>query len=356
MVLQLRARADTGAPPGSTDYTTLVLLHGFVWHSGTFARLLPLATSYNARVILVNRPGYPDAPQYTDEECALLKDVCALSDDPTTLADRHDKLLDFMKDRAREVYDFLGGLVIVGDVTPADKAQNKGGIVVGGWSCGAAWITALLAYMETFPIDAVDLSKHLRQVILHDPGMRVLGYPTDAVPDPYNPALLPFRPADDRAADALFARWVTGYFAHGPTLDGYERRTPLARPAPTIATISAADLAAVCHAPAGDPATGADVHLFGAAVAAGVFRTVWERALAVGPRPAGGWGAAVGVRLVLCTRSAWEMPYAVDCVVRDVEAARAEGRPVRDVEVVRVDGNHFVHWDRPEEAMRGLLA
>ena len=26
--------ADTGTPEWSTDYTTLVLLHGFAWHSG----------------------------------------------------------------------------------------------------------------------------------------------------------------------------------------------------------------------------------------------------------------------------------------------------------------------------------
>ncbi|KAH9934000.1 uncharacterized protein BXZ73DRAFT_100838 [Epithele typhae] len=353
MVLKLRAFADTGAPPGSTDYTTLVLLHGFVWHSGIFARLLPLATSYNARVILVNRPDYPDAPQYTDEERALLKDVCALSDDPATLADRRDQLLDFMKDRSREVYDFLGGLVIAGDVSPADKAKNKGGIVIGGWSFGAAWITALLTYADAFPIEPVDLSKHVRQVILHDPGTRILGYPTDAVPDPYNPAVPPFRPADgDRAAD-VFVSWVSGYFSHGSTLAAYERRTPLAHPAPTIVTLSAADLAAARHAPAADPATGADALLFRAALAADVLRQLRQRALA--RTPGSEWGV-VGVRLVLCTRSVWEMPYAVDCVLEELETARAEGRPVRDVEVVRVDGNHFVHWDRPEEAMRGFLA
>lgn len=27
---------DTGAPPGSTDYTTIVLIHGSIFHSGNY--------------------------------------------------------------------------------------------------------------------------------------------------------------------------------------------------------------------------------------------------------------------------------------------------------------------------------
>ena len=33
---------DTGAPAGSTDYTTLVVIHGIVWHSGEHYLPLPL--------------------------------------------------------------------------------------------------------------------------------------------------------------------------------------------------------------------------------------------------------------------------------------------------------------------------
>lgn len=33
---------DTGAPAGSTDYTTLVVIHGIVWHSGEHSLSLPL--------------------------------------------------------------------------------------------------------------------------------------------------------------------------------------------------------------------------------------------------------------------------------------------------------------------------
>lgn len=30
----LHVLEDSGSPAGSTDYTTLVILHGFTWHSG----------------------------------------------------------------------------------------------------------------------------------------------------------------------------------------------------------------------------------------------------------------------------------------------------------------------------------
>ena len=32
--LKLHILADSGAPEGSTDYTTVIVLHGFVWHGG----------------------------------------------------------------------------------------------------------------------------------------------------------------------------------------------------------------------------------------------------------------------------------------------------------------------------------
>lgn len=28
---------DTGAPAGRTDYTTLIVIHGIVWHSGEYS-------------------------------------------------------------------------------------------------------------------------------------------------------------------------------------------------------------------------------------------------------------------------------------------------------------------------------
>ena len=33
-IAKLCAFKDSGAPEGSTDYTTVVVLHGFVWHGG----------------------------------------------------------------------------------------------------------------------------------------------------------------------------------------------------------------------------------------------------------------------------------------------------------------------------------
>ncbi|KAI0713888.1 hypothetical protein C8Q76DRAFT_732741 [Earliella scabrosa] len=50
---------DSGAPTGSTDYTTLVLVHGLMWHGANFEKLLPYAKQNNARIIAVNRRDYP---------------------------------------------------------------------------------------------------------------------------------------------------------------------------------------------------------------------------------------------------------------------------------------------------------
>ena len=36
----LQLYSDSGAPEGSLDYTTIVLIHGYAWHSGTFRSFL----------------------------------------------------------------------------------------------------------------------------------------------------------------------------------------------------------------------------------------------------------------------------------------------------------------------------
>ncbi|KAJ2984730.1 hypothetical protein NUW54_g10400 [Trametes sanguinea] len=61
----LHVFADSGAPDGLDHYPTVIVVHGYVWHGGIFFKVLPLARSRGARVILLNRKDYPGAASYS---------------------------------------------------------------------------------------------------------------------------------------------------------------------------------------------------------------------------------------------------------------------------------------------------
>ena len=181
---------DTGAPGGSLNYTTLVILHGYVWHSGesqivtstdhrlssclvllswrnwsaNFTKLVTLARKYNTRLILLNRRGYPGSTPYTDEARATLPDRGPDADEEA-MEDARRRLQLFLKERAYEILVFLKELVTSDNIPPAQPEKNAGGIVVVGWSYAAVLMTALLEYAPGFPSDDVELGNYVRRVV-----------------------------------------------------------------------------------------------------------------------------------------------------------------------------------------------
>ena len=180
---------DTGAPEGSADYTTLVILHGYVWHSGAytyspsphrlninisgqhvsavFTMLLPLAKEHNTRIVLVNRRGYPGSAPYTDEELASFPAPLPENVLQQNLDDAREKLDVWLRDRTFEILHFLEDLVKADAIPPAQPERNAGGIVVVGWSFAALMAASILSYGPTFPASSdVDLGKYLRRVVM----------------------------------------------------------------------------------------------------------------------------------------------------------------------------------------------
>lgn len=184
---------DSGAPIGaqgdvSSDYTTIVLIHGFAWHSGElpksrcaecrishaarpteiFTPLVARAPQHNARVVLLNRRDYHGATPYAPDELAVLQAATVAEDTHHAQA----TLRAFMAARAREVYDFLGWFVgehNIPAVCPNSGNVNEGGIVLAAWSFGTVLTTAFLANIATFPASArgVELSKYIRRIIFY---------------------------------------------------------------------------------------------------------------------------------------------------------------------------------------------
>ena len=339
-------------------------------HTGIFAKLLPLAHAHNARVVLINRRGYPGAAPYTDEELATLRDAFERLK-PDRAAARA-MLMTFMRARAREVYDLLEAFVVENDVPIAQPAENSGGIVVVGWSFASAWMTSLLAHVAEFEVNDVELSKYVRRVIFHgEPSLRehamdhvlmplicpkdgpfhVMGYPPPE--DPYNPL---FDTALGADTTYMFVNWVSGYFQHGETADEIERRIPLKTPPPTLSTLTDEERASALYPDPGLPGKSDDLLLVGC-IRSGLFTELRKKALCLTPETADkeaeekegaervgtdAW-RDVEVRYVWCDRSVWEMTWTSWKIREEMQAAKEGGTPTRNVHILRLPGsNHFV--------------
>ncbi len=133
--------------------------------TGIFSRLVPLSTTYNVRIVLVNRHDYPGAAPYSKEDRAALDAAAAEVDSDATVAQAN--VLSVMKANARDLYDFLTEFVAENDIPKASVERDSGGLMVGGWSFGGAWMTALLAYADSFSAGHNDLGAYIRRVILY---------------------------------------------------------------------------------------------------------------------------------------------------------------------------------------------
>ncbi|KAH9895894.1 Alpha/Beta hydrolase protein [Cubamyces lactineus] len=351
---------DSGAPKDSTDYTTLVILHGFTWHAGTFVKLIPLGARHNTRVILVNRRDYTGSKPYSEEERALLPPKSPSSQkapDPSEIAETSRRLQTFMMERAGELYAFLAGLVQKEQLPPANPESNRGGIVVAGWSFATAWMTALLMYVSSLPppSGASDLSRYVRRVVFLDASYRLFGFP-DPANGAYQPLLDDTLTEQERAE--RFPLWLSGYFHHGNTLETLEQKTPLENPPPTFTTFAQDELASMMDLAPGDPG-GSDMRLLIGGLTCGLFGQLKKGALYLPARDAARNVSAwphVEVRFVRCESSLWETQAAYFALEEEMAEAKEKGLPLRNVKIVHVPGaNHFVAWDKPELAIRSLV-
>ncbi|OSC99304.1 hypothetical protein PYCCODRAFT_1446899 [Trametes coccinea BRFM310] len=345
----LRAILDSGAPSGSHDYTTIVLLHGWGWHSGVFKRLIPFAEQYNTRLLLVNRRDYPGSEPYTPEEKAHLARIASAPEgNPKT----KEEAKAVMRDRGRELYDFLVDYVQREDVPPANG--NEGGIIVVGWSLGSVWISALLAIVSQIPEGSVQLSKYVRRTILYDTTFICHGYPPP--PDSYEPLY------DESSTEQERLRWVTGYYTHGDVwADGdkaLEYRNPLQDPPPTITRMTPEDLVETMSAYPTQQSDGSDPLISQVGIRHGAWLAMKDESLYLQkPRVEGAsdW-AHVEVVLLCCDLSFWEPQWGTKVLLEELDAAAKAGKSVRNVKVVRLrEANHFAHWDVPEKTLKAFL-
>lgn len=172
------AYEDSGVPPNSTDYTTVFLIHPFLFNArklvvfpefyvcilglidnvlGAFQKVFPYAAPSNLRFIAPHMREYDQSTPYTEEELELFYSS-DLEEQETSL-----------RGQALELADLIT-YFIEHESLPAPRDSNGvkvGGVHIVGWSAGSAQVFSLLANISALDKSISDLlERYIGTVIL----------------------------------------------------------------------------------------------------------------------------------------------------------------------------------------------
>ncbi|KAH9843701.1 Alpha/Beta hydrolase protein [Rhodofomes roseus] len=342
---------DTGAPSRCATYTTLVLIHGGVFHSAIYRPIIPYAAARNVRLVLVNVRDYPGSTPYSASELAALR------------SGNREEQKAMLDERGKEVAKFL--LWFIGKEKIPQTANGQTGnssrtgeLALLAWSWGNTITMAFLAQAAKLPQrDQEILGSYLRTLFLCSG--HALGLPTDLaefIMHPFRDAQIPVE-----QQGRTFERWVSEYYAHALPKDAalhsltYDElkaslvQQPIDNPPPEhVATVDR--LSSEQYADVVDPTVTARSHLlYIMAVDRSVYRDVMHDAL---------WDSSVwpGLRvpLIWCDMSVSETVFAAWHFSQQVKENWPRG--ARKIDIVRFEGaNHFPHWDEPQRMLELLL-
>jgi len=316
---------DSGAVPGSTNYTTLVIYHGSAFTGNTFHKLLPLGAANNVRLVILNRRDYAGSTKYTDDN---LKDLNA-----------GDK--SFMERLGLEVAHFL---LWFADTHKIPKISGKsGGFAVMGWSMGNATAMAPLAYPDVIGKETyAKLDPYFRQLVLYDPPFLAFGY--DQPPEGYDPFTDPDYPTPQAMFDN-FSIWVSSYFDHpdlpSRTIHGLNFDKRGARP--SIDNMTPAEMTVNFDATAAARTEFPMFFPMQPTLKKQAQLTLFDEKLTQEVLP------KLEVVYILCTKTQWYCAWGMIETEKQHKENIAQGRKVRPIRFIDIEGaNHFVHWDDPK--------
>ncbi|TFY83492.1 hypothetical protein EWM64_g515 [Hericium alpestre] len=350
------AYSDTGAPPESTNYTTIVTVHGLTWKTGVFDPLQTYAHKHNTRVVCISRRDYPGADPLTEEDKHLL-------DGGKSVEEGQKDVFTFVEGRTDEMQDFLRLLIEQEGIQPVQ--DNTGGIIFIGWSLAALFAIGMLANPGR-PAGR-GLRPYIRRIIIFgactEPELAI--QQTERM----DPTLLHTRlmtpPGVDPAEE--YHLLLSRYYQHGDSLSTIGlAREEVPGSSATLARMSRADIAAVLDTKGGR--TGSDFALIEQGFKYGFYQAFREKAfhpptaadqLTDEPDQADPYDEwwDVPVRFLACQHSIFEIVLAYWVLQDEVATAKRMGRSMRRIDFRLMRGvNHFAHWDFPERTLLAFLA
>ncbi|OJT12824.1 hypothetical protein TRAPUB_10659 [Trametes pubescens] len=383
---------DSGAPPGSTNYITVVLIHGTCFHSGTspsivtplhtayshsalaavYRPMIPFAAERNLRFVLLNLRDYPGSTPYSADD----------------MEDLHGSTLErqvrALQTGGLEIAAFVRWFIETEDTPPIREVSGSqalvGGVSVLAWSGGTCAAVATFAHADKLPEATRRLfDAHLRSFIMYgayrvsadpgrathrfhrfeDPSVTVVG---EARP-PGLGALVRNQAAPLDVQVAEFALTIGSYYPPfalpdsidpPPVYDPPRRAVHLSadpvdpKYIPTITKMGPRVLRDVTY-----PEVFTESQHLLWALSYDVYRQNLSRAL-FDCRFDDGSGIltevwpALRVHVVWCDRSPGDVLWA--SAVIHVRYKDAEPKHRRSVEFHKLeDANHFVHWEEPEK-------
>ncbi|THU95907.1 hypothetical protein K435DRAFT_112270, partial [Dendrothele bispora CBS 962.96] len=330
---------DSGAPPDSKDYTTLIIFHGGVFDRTSFEKLPQYAHSFNLRTVVVNRRGYPGSTPYTESE---MED---LNQGKKVHLEKLGSLIGSFVERFIEENEKTGAGI------PKISGEGKsGGVAIMGWSIGA--VSAMSMFADPALISPKSyslLQKYVKDLVFYDPPAHAFGYPY--LSDMY----YPWRDKDITTPDQFssgFLSWVSSYYQHpnpnGPSATLLDNSKSTAQQT----SFSSEELERFCH----KPSLPQEFAIFGPIQSA--INSMSKEVL-LNADLAASFFPNVKMTFLMCTRSPWLCPWgAIETRRHYVEAYMKlpSHQKLRELEFVPVDGaNHMVHWDDPEQFLDAVL-
>ncbi|KAF9809226.1 hypothetical protein IEO21_07490 [Rhodonia placenta] len=352
---------DSGAPEGSLDYVTLVLVHGAMIHSAIFRKMIPYAAINNLRLVLLNKRDYPGSTFYSQEELEELE-----SPDRVVQAAA-------IKARGFEFAAFMRWFIETESIPPLSEVPGTdgvraGGIAILGWSAGNRQTVSLLAHAHELQDETKTLlNSYFRSFIVFDCAPTGLGFPP--LPGLYSPL------RDPKAANkntTEFPISIATYFTQVVTrpdedaespgfVEMLHARKPIheaegtdPRFMPTTLRMTPEERAEVTDAEAVWRSQRLILHMDVSVFRENVLQAFFECHVDDGTGGEKLIWPQVKVHSVWCDMSPGDDVYGGNKLKQMVREYRGKGRG-RSVEVHKLEqANHFVHWDEPERTTKFL--
>ncbi|KAK1234684.1 hypothetical protein PQX77_002109 [Marasmius sp. AFHP31] len=338
---------DSGAPPNSTDYTTLIAIHGFGVPGATFEAIQAHAHPFNLRVIALNRRDYAGSSPVSDEELEALEGKD--------------------ESRAREFFDNMGlhlALFIkkfieeegIPAILESENGRGRGGIAVMGWSLGTMTAVAPFGNPDIMREDVYQvLVKYVQGLILYDPACSALGlWP----PSNVNAAKLYFPGADPGVkglvAYKAFIEWVGSHYQYTwkdglPTPESIEEAGSLKRTQTSVAdSWTESDFEKYTDP---KPTTRADAAIF---PWSGIVKEMAQKAL-FDEKTASSFFPKLSITFLYAPHSIWMCLFGYTETKRLYEEHTGRNEAIRPIKFIELnEGDHFAHFTQPEQFLQTI--
>ncbi|KAG7087825.1 hypothetical protein E1B28_013764 [Marasmius oreades] len=321
---------DSGPPPGSKDYSTLVVLHGCGFNGYGLEKLHGLAHQFNLRTVLWNRRDYPGSTPYTESELEELEQGQKIFIDRT----------------GRQLGEFLVQFIEVEKIPKATDDFKAGGIAIMGWSAGAASAMMLFSDADVVPSATYSiLEQYVKDLVLLEPPHACFGYELPQGLNYYYPWSDPTLKTPQQQLQQ-FRVWISSLYDHPDPDSGNPHHLDIMTRGSTDATVTKWSKEEIERYYTEKAAERSEMRLFMEPMQQ-TLREMTERVF-YDNNLIESYFPRLKVTITYGTRTTWHCLWVPKEIQRIHDERVASGAKARPMKSYKMSGaNHFVHWEHP---------